>query len=91
MKTTQDIPRYRAFAVKFHGPSHVKGSRLTITDTRHNKRRILPKDHSFRDVYEQAYHYLESIGIAICGSLVADVKPFGDQMLLTEDFETPLR
>lgn len=55
----------RMFKIKFLGPTNTKGSRLKITDTRHNESITLSKSYTFNSILDQACEYLQNKGINI--------------------------
>ena len=88
--------RYRPFVVKYHGTTDAHGSRISIRDLRHNKRKVIPYDSDhfgIGSVGEQATAYLRSIGISVDALALADVPINGTavELLLSTDFATQLR
>lgn len=83
-KFTADLPKFRLLNVKFLPATETKPSRLVIIDRRNNKRKVISKSFEYNDIFEQAYNYLLTIGINVCGQ-TNDGESF-----LTDDFQTPL-
>lgn len=81
--------RYRIFAVKYHGPAAVKGSRVTIHDLRHNKRRVLTYDDRFSSSLDIATDHLLRNGITVDALGLANKDC--DCVLLSRDMATPLK
>lgn len=83
--------RYRAFAVRFRGPTETKGATIHIWDLRHNRRKVIQKrDDLSTHSEDQAATYLESIGIHIVAMALMDFGPFAPLLLLSDDFATEL-
>ena len=77
---------YRAFEIKYIPATNIKGSRVSIHDLRNNKRKIIPYDYEFNNIYQIAEKYLSGIGITCCGVSEA---PKG-YILFSENFETQI-
>ena len=82
--STSDLPIFRALEVKFLPQTERKPSRLVIIDRRNNKRKIISKSFDFKHIYDQAYNYLNAIGINVVG------QTSDGRILLTDDFNTPI-
>ena len=74
----------RAIKVKYLAPTTCRGARVSLTDTRHAKRIAIAYNYSFDHVLHMALHHLETIGIEV------DSWSYDGDVILTEDFETPL-
>lgn len=82
--------RYRAFTVKYIGPSNVKGSRIAIHDTRHGQRVYIPyNSEGPTQSSDQAKDWLESKGIPITGEALTDALPYF--VLLSENFDRHIK
>jgi hypothetical protein len=84
----KDLNRYRAFDVRFMGPTNTLGARIRIRDLRRDDRVVIPYDYACGDVLEQGVAYLKSIGIEPDVILLAD--KLDCYLIGSEDFETPL-
>jgi len=83
-----DLTRYRAFDVRFMGPTNSLGARIRIRDLRRDNKVVIPYDYERGDVLEQGLYHLESVGIEPHVILLAD--KLDCYMIGSEDFETPL-
>lgn len=84
-RSTSEIgPRFRGFRVKYFGPGNVRGSRLKITDLRHNESVTMGLDDRFRDASEQAYNWLLDKGIPISAQMLER----NEEVFLTHNFNT---
>ncbi len=79
----------RMFEVKYIGPSSVRGSRIKIRDTRHEKSVTLSYDYEKNGRMDQAADFLASKGIPITGH--AWDEKTGLTYLLSEDFATQIK
>ena len=87
-RTTYDVrTRYRAFKVKYLGPTNFRCSRVKITDTRFNKSKTVSYDYQFNGALDIAINYLWSIGIKIEALGLSD----NTEILLTEDFTSQIK
>lgn len=75
----------RAFKIKYIGPTDFRGSRVSITDTRHRERVLIPYNHQYNDCFEVAYWYLQTKGIK------CEFQSYDGDVLLTKDFSTKLK
>ncbi len=75
----------RGFKVKYHGPTDTRGSRVSITDTRHNQKVTIPYDYKLNSAYDMAEVWLKEKGIE-CKWLTDD-----GAILLTDDFATKIK
>lgn len=81
--------RFRMFTAVYVCPGTKRGSRITITDLRHNTRKTLNYDDGKGRTFEQATAYLRSIGITVDAMGLADKDC--DCCLLSRDKSTPLK
>ena len=92
LNTTDVSKRYRAFALGFVPCSNRRGSRISIHDLRHGKRKIIPYNHDVQGrTDDQALTYLASIGIKVTALALCDFGMKHNVVLLSEDFATPLK
>lgn len=77
----------RSFTVTYLPWTHTKGSRISIYDNRHKKRKVISAHSDFDRHEETAAAYLESIGIRIT-YLSQGKKGF---ILLSRNFSTLLK
>lgn len=60
-----ELNHLRLFKVKYLCPTNTKGSRVKITDTKHNKSITLGYDYKHSDIRDQVIEYLTNKGITI--------------------------
>tara|TARA_R110000737_G_scaffold337809_1_gene358302 strand:- start:533 stop:826 length:294 start_codon:yes stop_codon:yes gene_type:complete len=60
-----ELNHLRLFKVKYLCPTNIKGSRVKITDTKHNKSIILGYDYKYSDIRDQVIEYLTNKDITI--------------------------
>jgi hypothetical protein len=82
-----DLTRYRAFDVRFMGPTNSLGARIRIRDLRRDDRVVIPYDYECGDVLEQGLRH-SSVGIEPHVILLAD--KLDCYMIGSEDFTTDL-
>lgn len=81
---TFNLPNYRAFDLKYLGPTNNRGSRVKISDPRFEKSKIIPYNHEFNNIGDMALDYLQRIGFEIVGQI-------DNTILFTSDFRTELK
>ena len=79
----------RQIKAKYLPPTNFRGSRVSITDTRHHKRVTIPWDYKLDYLKSQATSYLTSRGIKIVG--YTDVENSDFIYFYTDDFATPIK
>ena len=79
----------RGFKVKYLGATNFLGSRVKITDTRHNKSVTLSYDYSIGDIVKQAIKYLDDRDIIIEG--MSNDERTNEYNLLSLNFGTQLK
>ena len=84
----KDLNRYRAFDVRFMGPTNTLGARIRIRDLRRDDKVVIPYDYACGDVLEQGVAYLKSIGIEPDVILLAD--KLDCYLIGSKNFETAL-
>lgn len=78
----------RTFIVKYLGYTDKKPDRISITDLRYKKTKIIyPSQYNSRDMSDMASQYLNSIGIKIDSQSEGN----GYMMLHTSDFKTQIK
>lgn len=82
-----NVLNYRAFEIKYIGPSYNLGSRVSINDLRHGTRKIINYDYRTDNINEMAYNYLSSLGIKIIGR--SESKK--GYLLFSDDFSTDIK
>tara|TARA_B100001094_G_scaffold8407_1_gene7518 strand:+ start:1349 stop:1612 length:264 start_codon:yes stop_codon:yes gene_type:complete len=83
-----DLTRYRAFDVRFMGPTNTLGARIRIRDLRRNDKVVIPYDYECGAVLEQGLRHLSSVGIEPHVILLAD--KLDCYVIGSEDFTTDL-
>lgn len=78
------IQNMRAFEVKYLGHTNHNGSRIRITDTRHNRSIIIPYDYESNSATETALKYLNKRGFRIVKKVCLE----RTDLLLSKDFMT---
>lgn len=83
-----DLTRYRAFDVRFMGPTNTLGARIRIRDLRRTDKVVIPYDYECGAVLEQGLRHLSSVGIEPHVILLAD--KLDCYVIGSEDFTTDL-
>ena len=80
----------RTFSVKFLPATNYSGSRIKITDNRHNQSKILSYDYSVGNVAEQSITWLENnLGINIIG--FSHIDKTGQYIIITDNFDNLIK
>ena len=79
----------RGFKIKYLGATNYLGSRVKITDTRHNKSITLSYDYSIGDIAKQAIKYLSDRDIKIEG--MSNDERTNEYNLLSLNFGTQIK
>ena len=58
---------YRSFEINYIPITNTQGTRVSIKDLRFNKRKIIPYNYEFNNIYQIAEAYLAGIGIECIG------------------------
>ena len=84
-----NLPRERAFLVRYLAPTNTRGSRVKIKDLRRGDQVTVPYDYRLSYIYEMAAEYLKSRGIRELRLVLADT--LDAYVISTPDFETSLK
>ena len=86
---TIKLNHLRGFTVTYLGPTNTLGSRVKITDTRHNTNIVLSFDYAIGDTVKQSVDYLLKQSIKI-DSFTWNTKT-NVYTIFSKDFATPLK
>jgi len=89
IKKPVKLNHLRGFVVKYLSPTNYRGSRVKITDTRHQKGVVLSYDYQIGHTTQQAMAHLLKCGIS-CDAFTSDDNK-NLTTILSLDFATPLK
>ena len=89
IKKPVKLNHLRGFVVKYLSPTDYRGSRVKITDTRHQESVILSYDYQIGHTTQQAIAHLLNRGIS-CNAFTSDDNK-NLTTILSLDFATPLK
>ena len=80
------VPLVRAFVIRYLPQTNNKPTRLKITDLHRNETKTMSKDFEYRDCSDQAFTYLEKLGIPVIGVY----ENRRDTVFITNDMKTSI-